>query len=131
MTSGVALRGEPLKLYRRGAGVLMSPCEDDNAPARALPSVCCVLNIQSGEALTWAAAVRKHLNCLYGARLKTRYLSICRQSADTSAQLYNAFRIGTTGARICTGLTDGKRKYAQASFENGQHRYFLRQPEAV
>ena len=43
MMSGVAFRGEPLKLYNRGAGVLMSPCTDDKAPARALPSVFCTL----------------------------------------------------------------------------------------
>ena len=65
MMSGVAFRGEPLKLYNRGAGVLMSPCTDDKAPARALPSVFCTSNIQPACVLTWGGT------CLFGVHVGT------------------------------------------------------------
>ena len=45
MMSGVAFRGDPLKLYSRGAGVETSPCVDDNTPARALSLLCCTTKV--------------------------------------------------------------------------------------
>ncbi len=67
MMSGVAFRDEPLKLYSRGAGVLMSPCEDDNIPARAFPSLFCTLNMPPACVLTWGRGQPSTLHLLLTA----------------------------------------------------------------
>lgn len=43
--SDVAFRGDPLKLYSKGAGVLMSPYADANMPARAFSLLCNTVNM--------------------------------------------------------------------------------------